>query len=44
MLEMLAGKEPASSPVGKGTKLLETVTKQIPGIITAYLLLAKVHF
>lgn len=38
---MLAGKEPLTSPVGKGTKLLETVTKQIPGLVTAYLLLSK---
>ena len=38
---MLAGKEPAQSTVGKGSRLLDTITKQIPGLITAYLLLAK---
>lgn len=37
---MLAGKEALQSSIGKGTKLLETVTKQIPGLSNAYLLLA----
>lgn len=30
-----------SGPIGKGIKLLETITKQIPGFLPAYLLLAK---
>ena len=30
-----------AGPVGKGIKLLESITKQIPGFVPAYLLLAK---
>ena len=30
-----------AGPVGKGIKLLESITKQIPGFLPAYLLLAK---
>ena len=37
---MLSGKEVVQSSIGKGTKLLETVTKQIPGLTNAHLLLA----
>lgn len=43
MKEMLEGSEnpnPAS-PIGKGIKLLESITRQIPGFVSAYLLLAK---
>lgn len=43
MKEMLEGAEnpnPAS-PIGKGIKLLESITRQIPGFVPAYLLLAK---
>lgn len=41
--EMMEGTEnpnPAG-PIGKGIKLLESITRQIPGFIPAYLLLAK---
>lgn len=41
--EMMEGTEnpnPAS-PIGKGIKLLESITRQIPGFVPAYLLLAK---
>lgn len=31
----------AAGPVGKGIRLLESLTKQIPGFLPAYLLLAK---
>ena len=31
----------AAGPVGKGIRLLESITKQIPGFLPAYLLLAK---
>lgn len=43
MKEMNEGSESPSSagPVGKGIKLLESITKQIPGFLPAYLLLAK---
>lgn len=43
MKEMLEGSESPSpsGPVGKGLKLLESITKQIPGFLPAYLLLAK---
>ena len=43
MKEMLEGAESPSptGPVGKGLKLLESITKQIPGFLPAYLLLAK---
>lgn len=43
MKEMLDGAESPSpaGPVGKGLKLLESITKQIPGFLPAYLLLAK---
>lgn len=43
MKEMLEGAEnpnPAG-PIGKGIKLLESITRQIPGFVPAYLLLAK---
>lgn len=30
-----------ASPIGKGIKLLESITRQIPGFVPAYLLLAK---
>lgn len=30
-----------SGPIGKGIKLLESITRQIPGFVPAYLLLAK---
>ena len=41
--QMIQGTEnpnPAS-PIGKGIKLLESITRQIPGFVPAYLLLAK---
>ena len=43
MKEMLEGAESPSptTPIGKGLKLLESITKQIPGFLPAYLLLAK---
>ena len=43
MKEMLEGAESPSptGPVGKGLKLLESIKKQIPGFLPAYLLLAK---
>lgn len=43
MKEMLEGAESPSSsgPVGKGLKLLDSITKQIPGYLPAYLLQAK---
>ena len=43
MKEMLEGSENPSpaSPIGKGIKLLESITRQIPGFVSAYLLLAK---
>lgn len=43
MKEMLEGGENPnpSGPIGKGIKLLESITKQIPGFLSAYLLLAK---
>ena len=41
MKEMLEGKQGGNSYVAKGTKLLETLLKQIPGFITGYLLKAK---
>jgi hypothetical protein len=43
MKEMLEGSEnpnPAG-PIGKGIKLLESINRQIPGFLPAYLLLAK---
>ncbi len=30
-----------AGPIGKGIKLLESITRQIPGFVPAYLLLAK---
>lgn len=43
MKEMNEGAESPSSagPVGKGIRLLQSITKQIPGFLPAYLLLAK---
>ncbi|EGR31890.1 tetratricopeptide repeat protein [Ichthyophthirius multifiliis] len=41
MKEMLSGNQPSNGSVAKGTKLLDTITKQIPGLVSAYLLLAK---
>jgi hypothetical protein len=43
MKEMNEGAESPSptGPVGKGIKLLESIVKQIPGFLPAYLLLAK---
>ena len=38
---MLEGKQGGNSHVAKGTKLLETLLKQILGLITGYLLKAK---
>lgn len=40
MNTMLAGKENPASMIGKGTKLLETIIKQVPGMANATLLLA----
>ena len=42
MKEMNEGAESPSpaGPVGKGIRLLESITKQIPGFLPAYLLLA----
>jgi hypothetical protein len=43
MKEMLEGAESPNptGPIGKGLKLLESITKQIPGFLPAYLLLSK---
>ena len=43
MKEMLEGAESPNptGPIGKGLKLLESITKQIPGFLPAYLMLAK---
>jgi hypothetical protein len=43
MKEMLEGGENsnATQPVGKGIKLLESITRQIPGFLPAYLLMSK---
>jgi hypothetical protein len=43
MKEMLEGGESPSptGAIGKGIRLLESITKQIPGFVPAYLLLAK---
>ena len=43
MKEMNEGSENPSptGPVGKGIKLLQSITKQIPGFLPAYLLLTK---
>lgn len=43
MKEMIEGSENSNSngPIGKGIRLLESLTKQIPGFLPAYLLLAK---
>ena len=43
MKEMLEGNENSnpSGPIGKGIKLLESINRQIPGFLPAYLLLAK---
>ena len=43
MKEMLEGNENSNSsgPIGKGIKLLESINRQIPGFLPAYLLLAK---
>ena len=43
MKEMNEGAESPSpsGPVGKGIRLLESITKQIPGFVPAYLLLSK---
>lgn len=43
MKEMNEGGENPSptGPVGKGIKLLESITKQIPGFLPAYLMLTK---
>jgi len=39
---MLGSENPnPAGPIGKGIKLLESVTRQIPGFVPAYLLLAK---
>lgn len=38
---MLDGKSSGNSYVNKGSKLLETILKQIPGFITGYLLKSK---
>lgn len=36
------GENPSpTGPVGKGIKLLESITKQIPGFLPAYLMLTK---
>lgn len=43
MKEMLEGAENPnpSGPIGKGIKLLESINRQIPGFVPAYLLLSK---
>lgn len=43
MKEMNEGAEnpTPTGPIGKGIKLLESITKQIPGFLPAYLLLTK---
>lgn len=40
MLEGSENPNPAG-PIGKGIKLLESINRQIPGFLPAYLLLAK---
>jgi Tfp pilus assembly protein PilF len=40
MMEGTENPNPAG-PIGKGIKLLESITRQIPGFVPAYLLLAK---
>jgi hypothetical protein len=43
MKEMAMGNENSSptQPVGKGLKLLETITRQVPGFLPAFMLIAK---
>lgn len=43
MNDMLKGAENASptQPVGKGLKLLDTITRPVPGFLPAYMLIAK---